>query len=691
MGGQAIFVRGGYNNGIVGSNFHDLGKGAIHLYGGCWYTLSPANHFVENSYFTRFALTIQTYAPAVAVDGVGFRIANNVMHNAPHSAITSAAADVLMENNEIFDVCRTTHDAGAFYTGRDWTRQGNVIRNNFFHNIYGIDGQGAHVIYLDDAESGYTIYQNTFINVYTPIFNHGGHDMHFHNNTTINGLNSITVIRLSQSRENIVTSAGGFFLMDNYRSRPVHNEYWMARWPHLSTLMDEPFELPLRNVIYNNLTYNSPDVAIHYTAYDTGYFARNYTFNSEEHNVPFVDAENWDFRLAEEITELPDFLSTDMDVIGLMVNEDRSELPEPSDFRIIYPYHGARNVVGNRLNLIWQPVFRATNYRVTIAHDRNFRRIFQQFYTYETSAVINGLEYGGTRYFWKVEAIGTSHFRPFRKYSIEGFASFRTAITEVLDKSVLEEVLDAAERLLAVAVVGDEIGNYSSDVMDEFQAVVEAARIVYEDDETTTPEIDATIYALRTGMARSEATRVSGVVSMGDIIRNPAGWRAGNPNFIRTFGDVMTFLPTAGGGVVAGYVTELPSYAIWDFYATFDTSGGFQGFGFRAADATSIAWATTSYLLIWGGGDTPERNVELHRFHAGGTTLATIPTTLLTDRVEHRIQLGAVCLPDGGVRIIFKVNGETIIDIEDRDNYIPPGGLLTVYAQTNRPVILRAP
>jgi hypothetical protein len=45
---------------------------------------------------------------------------------------------------------------GAFYTGRDWTTQGNVLRNNYIHDLGGGDAKHVNTmgVYLDDCDSG---------------------------------------------------------------------------------------------------------------------------------------------------------------------------------------------------------------------------------------------------------------------------------------------------------------------------------------------------------------------------------------------------------------------------------------------------------------------------------------------------------------------------------------------------------
>ena len=60
--------------------------------------------------------------PAIELQGVGNRADHNLIHDAPHWAISFGGNEHVMELNEIYDVCQETGDVGVFYTGRDWTR-----------------------------------------------------------------------------------------------------------------------------------------------------------------------------------------------------------------------------------------------------------------------------------------------------------------------------------------------------------------------------------------------------------------------------------------------------------------------------------------------------------------------------------------------------------------------------------------
>ena len=72
------------------------------------------------------------------------------------AGITSKDLDVV-ELNEVHGVCRETGDAGGIHTGRDYTWQGNVIRDNYWHDLRGPGLHGVTAVYLDDFASGFEV------------------------------------------------------------------------------------------------------------------------------------------------------------------------------------------------------------------------------------------------------------------------------------------------------------------------------------------------------------------------------------------------------------------------------------------------------------------------------------------------------------------------------------------------------
>ena len=98
------------------------------------------------------------------------------------SAILFGGNDLRFERNEISHVCEESNDAGAIYTGRNWTARGNVVKQNYLHDISGFRGRGCVGVYLDDMLSSVDIVENLFVNVTRAAMIGGGRDNNVVNN-----------------------------------------------------------------------------------------------------------------------------------------------------------------------------------------------------------------------------------------------------------------------------------------------------------------------------------------------------------------------------------------------------------------------------------------------------------------------------------------------------------------------------
>jgi len=134
--GHGIVVNG-IGNTVRSCDLFNLGRGGIRLHGGDRRTLTPAGNLAINNHIQRFGLFQRTYAPGIGVEGCGQIVRHNRIHDAPHNAVLYGGNEHLFELNEVYRVVMETGDAGAFYTGRDWTSQGNILRHNFIHDLGG--------------------------------------------------------------------------------------------------------------------------------------------------------------------------------------------------------------------------------------------------------------------------------------------------------------------------------------------------------------------------------------------------------------------------------------------------------------------------------------------------------------------------------------------------------------------------
>ena len=181
-GSWAVRVGDGGNTGVTGCDIYATGDGGISIGGGDLKKLAPAGLYAENNHIHHWSRWNRMYRPAIMVTGVGNRAAHNLLENAPHTAIGFSGNDHVIEFNEIHSVCYESNDAGAIYSGRNWTMRGTVIRCNYLHHINGFEGRGCVGVYLDDMYCGTTIASNLFYKVTRAAFIGGGHDNTIENN-----------------------------------------------------------------------------------------------------------------------------------------------------------------------------------------------------------------------------------------------------------------------------------------------------------------------------------------------------------------------------------------------------------------------------------------------------------------------------------------------------------------------------
>ena len=105
----------------------------------------------------------RTYKSAVNIDGVGNKIQNCLIYDAPGTAILLHVNDHIIEYNEIHHVMMDGDDQGAYYLGRDPSEYGNITRYNYFHDI-GISPttHSTWTLYYDDGACGNLAYGNIF-------------------------------------------------------------------------------------------------------------------------------------------------------------------------------------------------------------------------------------------------------------------------------------------------------------------------------------------------------------------------------------------------------------------------------------------------------------------------------------------------------------------------------------------------
>jgi len=135
LGTFAAQFEGGSHNGINACDIHDVGEGGVRLGGGDRATLAGAGNFATGNEIHHFNRIVFTDRPAVYVQGVGNRVAENSIHDAPQTGIVVEGANHVIESNDLERLCLECADCPAIALGGDPTALGNIIRENRFHEL----------------------------------------------------------------------------------------------------------------------------------------------------------------------------------------------------------------------------------------------------------------------------------------------------------------------------------------------------------------------------------------------------------------------------------------------------------------------------------------------------------------------------------------------------------------------------
>jgi len=256
-GGWAARASGGQRHRVVDCHVYQMGAGGISLRGGDRASLTPAGHVAENNHIHDYARVKRVYQPAIDLHGVGNRAAHNLIHDAPHMGIGFRGNDHRIEFNEIHRVCLESNDAGAIYTGRDWTMRGTIIRHNYLHHINGFKGRGCMGVYLDDMYCGTEISGNIFYRVTRAAFIGGGRDCVVKHNLFVDCKPALHVDSRAlgwahgHSDKWIEEGRTQGTLSGIRYDQPPYSE----RYPELVRILDEQPAAPKGNRVFGNVSY----------------------------------------------------------------------------------------------------------------------------------------------------------------------------------------------------------------------------------------------------------------------------------------------------------------------------------------------------------------------------------------------------------------------------------------------------
>jgi len=337
MADNGIMIHGGRRNVLIGCDVHTIGRRATEVIGGDRETLTPGEHVVENCRIHTCGRIDRTYTPCIQLEGVGNRVAHNLLYDCPSSVMRIEGNDHLVEYNEVHSAVRESDDQGAIDVFLNATYRGLIFRHNFFHHIgktgteAAVHGQAA--LRLDDAISGVVVYGNVFYR-------------------SANG--NFGAIQMNSGRDNIIDNnifadcrqgiSGGYYA-DNSVWRQLRegnppagfysNELYLSRYPEMARMMDEgALSFVWRNVFYRcgRLATRAEGLEL----FENGVFG--------DDDPGFVDAPGGDFRLGPDAKLLHKvgFRPIPVGEIGLYEHDLRASWPvdaPPVELPVVFHHH----------------------------------------------------------------------------------------------------------------------------------------------------------------------------------------------------------------------------------------------------------------------------------------------------------------------------------------------------------------
>jgi len=438
--------------------------------------LTPTRNFVQNCYLYNGLRGIYNSG------GVQNIFSHNCVMNSQAMSINMYSGnEMIVEYNEVVGGPYATLDSAQVYVAGTGNSRGDHVRYNYFHDSRS-DGSEKHpnAVYFDDRASGHYAYGNIMQG--GGYFSHGGSDNVVENNIIVeipkgqlSMSDSLNYLNGYEERwANNVVNNKLWYGMTNYSS--IYTEIWRTRYPefydwtinlrehqknynspdHVKDELEEYLRMPRFNVFKNNIFYRTDDYKVVNPEYQVVY-ENNKIY---EENPGFADYENRNYNLNEDsliFENHPEFKALPkQSKMGVII--DDSLFPEKlkmNEIIPVSPLSGENDfVINTGVVLNWTESFGASYYHVVVAEDADFTSIIQEANTPYNSLLLGELEFGKT-YYWKVTAHtlaqsmdSTEIIMPitsFKVYSEEDAEKYIIPDTYMFDETVKEmkKILEA--------------------------------------------------------------------------------------------------------------------------------------------------------------------------------------------------------------------------------------------------------
>ena len=728
-------------NGVTGCHIYNTATGGVYLKGGDRAGLTMQNDYVENCHFENYS-TIGHHSTAgvFASENVGVFIRNCLFHNDDSTAIQMHSNELYIEYNEFCNVVKDSDDTGVIYgqnSGR--TEQSPFFNHNYLHDIKWTleqteEHSGVVGFYADAmANSGCRVENNVFQRIPNSIQMWVSKNQTIAENLFLDSEDTGRLIHLSydyltgdaakKAREfyakhieagtledlrglgSSAVSASGENLfykayLGNTSFTGENQKNYFLKYPWMEHYLEGDFYGADDMLVRNNAFFNTnPDVkkTIGFNGFEKdqyniqNYISQDPMLNADVDGDPYARIQK---AMEKAANQLDSFEVWDVKKAGLKAE------PRPvSNFKLIGPIDGQREVDITDLRLSWDYASGADEYRVQIATDSSFNNVVFDKTSVNNFIIADGMEVGARKYYWRVMAKSYSSSFTGEPLAINGPFSFYSARFIAPDKTALGQTIEAAKAALQTIAEGIEPGEYQLGTKEALGIVIAEGEKIFDDiraDQDTVDEVkkkvrSAHVEALsKINLAEIDASKVF------SDLENMEMCLAGNKLAPATESDVIS----SNDGVVhlegvgTAYTKEpMGAHEILHFTGTFDFSGVNSGsvfniVGIRVQNKTNEPWKTPSYVF-----SVTKSMIELQAFKPPtnvGRIYTTVPNNYLKEGVEHDIEFGAIPVTNG-VRLILRIDGQIIFDYLDQLNFIEGGGYGEIYTNLESSSLTIAP
>lgn len=695
--GVTIVGKKCYKNSIDSCDMYGMGSTCIYAEPGDMAECINSETDIVNNKIHHIEIIARTNRPPIYIQsGVGVRVAHNEIFDVPHNSIFYQGQEHSIEYNEIYDTVNDEiGDAGTLHVGANAHSWRNKIWYNYFHDTY---KNSLAVLYWDDGICDDYAYGNVFYNTGQAFFSHGGTWNNYENNILIyptrddNYSASWSGPRMySWDPETLYSERASNYIQERYIHDLWASEKFKAKYPEFTKLIkhgaiDFNEGWAKNNVtVYKNSIPNYDSCVTLDKVNSPIEISDNYQTLED---IGFEDMEGQNFKLKEDARIydiLPNFKDVPFEKMGRYENEysKRNTLEVPE---LVYPMNKEEGIDASEIVFKWKPQENTRKYTFELAADDEFKELIRKEEVSGEHISIKNLRYGGVRYFWRVTA-EDSNSKMMDRGSSETSAvySFVTSKKETVDFSSINSILPKAKSIYETMEEGSEQGQFFNGAKDEMKALISEL-----EGELTNPKQSNMHIKLNSSNYERRYNRIVGrrnseTLLINDILHPGEGIWTTQPNR----GDYMNGYFSWTRNMIEDnnqlfYMADrIENYQMIKFkaradYTDFDIiAGKWFGYMMRVPDTSVDFFNQEGYIVIV---KPDQGKLELQRY---GTSTVNLYKEYFTDLIkygeDYTVEYGALDTEDGSVRVIFKVNGETIIDYTDSEAPVRDAGYFGIY------------